>query len=118
MVSVPAPMRSLATSLVAAVLAVAATPAARADGRSGQEIYEAVCAACHATGELKSPKFGDARAWKPLIAEGQRALTRAAIKGIREMPPRGGNPRLSDREVERAVVHMVNAAGGKFREPK
>ncbi len=118
MVSVRTSTGSLATSLVAAVLVVAAPPAACADGKPGQEVYETVCAACHATGEHKSPKFGDAKAWKPLIAEGQRMLTRTAIKGIREMPPRGGNPRLSDREVERAVVHMVNAAGGKFREPK
>jgi len=104
--------------VVAAVLALAAPQAARADGKSGQEVYETVCVACHATGERKAPRFGDAKAWKPLIAEGQRALVRTAIKGIREMPPRGGNPTLADREVERAVVYMVNAAGGKFREPK
>jgi len=104
--------------LLAATLLAAAPSAALADGMSGKEVYESVCAACHTTGEHKSPKFGDAKAWKRLIAEGQRELTRAAIKGIREMPPRGGNPKLSDREVERAVVFMANAAGGKFREPK
>lgn len=87
-------------------------------GRSGAEVYAAVCSACHATGALNAPKFGDAKAWTPLIAEGQRALTRAAIRGIRGMPARGGDTSLGDREVERAVVHMANAAGGKFRDPK
>jgi len=93
-------------------------PLAHSEERSGEEVYETVCAACHGTGALNAPKFGDAKAWKPLIAEGQRSLVRTAIKGIRQMPPRGGNPGLADREVERAVVHMANAAGARFREPK
>lgn len=88
------------------------------EGRSGKEVYDTVCTACHATGVLEAPKFGDAKRWKPLIAEGQRSLTRAAIKGVRQMPPRGGNPGLSDREIERAVVFMANAAGGSFKDPK
>ena len=89
-----------------------------ADGRSGAQVYAAVCAACHDSGALKAPRFGDRAAWKPLIAEGQRALTRTATRGIRGMPARGGDPTLSDREVARAVVYMVNAAGGRFSDPR
>jgi cytochrome c5 len=110
--------RTAAARLLAAALAGGAGPAALADDRSGKEVYDAVCAACHASGVLNAPKLGDAKAWKPLIAEGQRMLTRTAIKGIRQMPPRGGDPRLSDREVARAVAYMANASGGRFREPK
>jgi cytochrome c5 len=40
-----------------------------------------------------------------------------AIKGIRGMPPKGGNPSLSDDEVARAVVFMANQGGAKFKEP-
>jgi cytochrome c5 len=40
-----------------------------------------------------------------------------AIKGIRQMPPRGGNPELNDTEVARAVVYMANQAGAQFNEP-
>jgi len=87
-------------------------------GRSGEQVYAAVCAACHDSGALNAPRFGDRKAWKPLIAEGQRALTRAAIRGIRGMPARGGDATLSDREVARAVVHMANAAGGRFSDPR
>ena len=105
--------------LAAAMLALGANAAAAAAGeRSGQAVYEAVCAECHASGTMNAPVFGDRKAWKRLIAEGQRELVREAIRGVRRMPPRGGDPSLTDREVERAVVHMANAAGGRFREPK
>lgn len=95
-----------------------ANPAAAANeaGESpGQETYEHNCASCHDQGQLGAPRLGDRKAWKPLIAEGQRMLERTAIRGIRKMPPRGGNPKLTDLEVKRAVAYMANAAGGKFK---
>jgi len=85
--------------------------------KTGEEIYKSVCTACHATGVAKAPKFGDRRDWAPRIREGQKELVRVALKGQGAMPPRGGAAQLSDIEVERAVVYMVNAAGGNFREP-
>jgi cytochrome c5 len=85
--------------------------------KTGQQVYEAVCAACHATGALNAPKVGDAAVWAPLLKEGHQHLTANAIKGIRQMPPRGGNPDLTDVEVARAVAFMANQSGGKFSEP-
>lgn len=112
-----APLAAVAM-LAAPVLALAQTAASpAAGGRDGRTVYEAVCAACHAAGVLRAPKLGDAAAWRPLIAEGQRSLVRTAIKGIRQMPPKGGDPSLSAVEVERAVVYMANAAGGRFKAP-
>jgi cytochrome c5 len=103
-------------SMLATTCALTASSAAIASpGRTGAEVYETVCVRCHASGKDKAPVIGDAKAWKPLIAEGQRELVRTAIKGIRKMPARGGDPTLSDAEVERAVVHMANAAGGRFK---
>lgn len=110
----------LATAVLLAPLPALAQPARAADpsgGRDGRAVYEAVCAACHTTGVLKAPKLGDTAAWRPLIAEGQRSLVRTAIKGIRQMPAKGGDPSLSAIEVERAVVYMANAAGGRFKDP-
>jgi cytochrome c5 len=94
------------------------SPAAPRNERSGEQVYRQVCAACHDSGALKAPRLGDAAAWKPLIAEGQKSLVRTAIRGIRQMPPKGGDPGLSALEVERAVVHMANAAGARFRDPR
>jgi cytochrome c5 len=105
-----------ATLAAVALAAAFATPAV-AQPKTGKEVYEQVCAACHASGELGAPRFGDAKAWKPLIAEGQAMLSRASIKGIRKMPAKGGRPDLSDLEVRRAVVHMANAGGAKWTEP-
>ena len=85
--------------------------------KTGEEVYRSVCVACHATGISKAPKFGDRRDWARRLREGQKALLRVALKGQGPMPPRGGASDLTDTEVERAVVYMANAAGGKFKEP-
>ena len=85
--------------------------------RTGKQVTEAVCAACHATGALNAPKIGDKAAWAPHLKEGLAHLTQMAIKGVRQMPPRGGDPQLSDAEVERAVAYMANQSGASFKEP-
>lgn len=85
--------------------------------QSGEAVYTAVCAACHATGAAGSPKFGDNAAWAPRIAQGYDTLVKAAITGIRAMPAKGGNPDLDDIEVARAVAYMANKSGAKFQEP-
>jgi len=86
--------------------------------RTGKEVVDAVCAACHATGALNAPKIGDKVAWGKLIKEGQDAITADAMKGVRQMPPRGGNPDLSDTEFARAVAYMANQAGANWKEPE
>lgn len=90
---------------------------AAAGPQTGEQVYKAVCAACHQTGVANAPKLGDKAAWGKLIALGPDKLAQDAIKGIRAMPPRGGNPNLTDLEVTRAVVYMANAAGASFKAP-
>ena len=85
--------------------------------KSGKEIVEGVCGACHATGVLNAPKIGDKAAWAPYLREGLERLTQEAIKGVRQMPPRGGSPDLSDMEIARAVAYMANQSGANFKEP-
>lgn len=83
-------------------------------GKSGEEVYTAVCAMCHATGLMNAPRFGDKTQWEPRIKQGYETLVTHANKGIRTMPAKGGNPSLSDDEVAGAVKYMANAAGAKF----
>jgi cytochrome c5 len=60
-------------TVIAAFILAAAVPAA-AQTRSGAAVYEDACKVCHVAGELGAPKLGDAKAWRPLIREGQAAL--------------------------------------------
>lgn len=92
------------------VAVAAAAPA----GKSGEEVYKAVCAMCHATGLMNAPKFGDKTQWEPRIKQGLDTLVTNATKGIRGMPAKGGNPSLTDAEVAGAVKYMANASGAKF----
>lgn len=85
--------------------------------QSGEAVYTAVCSACHATGAIGAPKFGDAAAWGPRIAQGYATLFKHAVEGIRGMPAKGGNADLDDVEVGRALVYMANKAGATFAEP-
>jgi cytochrome c5 len=103
---------------VADVVIQAGGGAPASGARRGEEVYKAVCTACHQTGVANAPQFGDKQAWAGHIAEGLEAMVKAATNGIRGMPPRGGNPNLSDVELTRAVVYMANAAGANWKEPE
>jgi len=72
----------------------------------GKEVYEATCAACHASGAAGAPKLGDKAVWAPRIKD-VAALKAAAIKGKGVMPPKGGNASLSDADVNAAVDYMI-----------
>ena len=85
--------------------------------RSGDEVYKAQCAACHAVGAAGAPKLGDAGAWGARIAKGYDTLLTSALKGKGAMGAQAGGE-FEDFEIGRAVVHMANSAGGKFTEPK
>ena len=85
--------------------------------QSGQQVFQAVCAACHATGTLNAPKLGDAPAWAPRIAQGFQTLLASSLKGKGAMPAQGGGD-FTDLEIGRAVVYMANQSGGKLPEPQ
>ena len=81
---------------------------------SADKIIKANCAMCHAGGLMGAPKIGDVAMWAPRISQGKDMLINNAIKGIRMMPAKGGNSRLTDEEVAAAVISMANSSGGKL----
>ena len=97
--------------------AVAEAPAAQPAGKSGEQVTQSVCMMCHGSGLMGAPKIGDKAGWAPRIAQGYETLVQNAIKGIRMMPPKGGNPGLTDAEVAAAVAHMANQSGANFTPP-
>jgi cytochrome c5 len=84
--------------------------------KTGDAVYNAQCAACHANGAAGAPKFGDKTAWAPRIKTGFDALWNSALKGKNAMGAQGGGD-FEDVEIARAVVYLVNAGGAKFPEP-
>lgn len=85
--------------------------------KTGEQVFQAQCSACHATGAAGAPKLGDAAAWGPRVKTGFEALLNSALKGKGNMGAQGGGD-FSDFEIARAVVYMANQGGAKFDEPK
>jgi cytochrome c5 len=90
------------------------TPAPVATARSGKQVYDSACFACHATGAAGAPKFGDKAAWAPRIAQGMDTLITHALNGFQGatgvMPPRGTCAACSDDELKAAITYMVDNA--------
>lgn len=91
---------------------------AQESGRTGKEVADEVCAACHGDGLDGAPRIGDEEAWIARTSQGLTALTQHALEGIRQMPAHGGQPDLSDLDIARAITYMVNASGGDWVEPE
>jgi cytochrome c5 len=90
------------------VAPVAAAPAAASAPRSGEAVYTAQCAMCHASGAAGAPKFGVAGDWGARVAAGMDALMNSAINGKNAMPARGLCATCSDDELQAAVEYMVD----------
>jgi cytochrome c5 len=106
-------------ALVAVLVGSAFSTAARAEPaeRSGKQVVDSLCISCHGTGAGGAPKIGDKKAWADRAAKGLSGLSKSAMTGIKQMPAHGGNMKLTDIEIERAITYMVNQSGGNWIEP-
>ena len=97
-----------------AAAAPAAAPAAAGDLAKGEDVYKKTCVMCYGSGAAGAPKIGDKADWGPRIAQGKATLYEHATKGFTgskgAMPPKGGNPALSDDDVKAGVDYMVSRA--------
>jgi len=87
--------------------------------KTGEQVFQAVCSACHASGAAGAPKFGNAADWAPRIAQGFDTLWHTALTGKGAMPARGGTSPddYSDYEIGLAVAYMANHGGAQFQDP-
>jgi cytochrome c5 len=92
----------------AAAKPAAAKPAAAA--LDGKAVYDKTCVACHQVSVAGSPRLGDKAAWAPRIQTGIDSMVQSVIKGKGAMPPKAGNPALSEQEIRAAVEFMVSQA--------
>ena len=88
--------------------AATADAGAAAEPKSGSDIYNSNCMACHGTGAAGAPKMGDAAAWAPRIAKGMESLLANATNGLNAMPPKGLCMACSDADLQAAIEYMVS----------
>lgn len=93
----------------------AKTVTSNVDYGNGKQIYDGLCMACHATGVTGSPKFDEKARWETIAAQGLNVIENHAINGFQGekgvMPPKGGNPALSDDDIKNAIKYMLSQAG-------
>jgi cytochrome c5 len=98
---------------IATQMAVAKPAETSGPPKSGKEIWEGTCSACHSTGVLGAPRIGDKSAWGPRLTEGLKTLEDHALHGFKQMPAKGNNTALSDAEVIKAMEYMIGKSGGQ-----
>ncbi len=85
----------------------AVASAGSGEPRSGEDVYNTACTACHGTGAGGAPKIGDTAAWAERIAQGNDSLYEHAINGLNGMPAKGLCMDCSEEEIQVAVDFMV-----------
>nr|WP_255703371.1 c-type cytochrome [Lysobacter sp. GX 14042] len=101
-----------AQAAAAAAAAAAATANVAYDGTlDGSVIFNNLCSGCHSSGAGGAPTMVSAD-WTARIAQGVDTLHHHAIEGFTGsagvMPPKGGNPALTDEQVIATVDWMLD----------
>jgi cytochrome c5 len=96
-----------AAALAEAQAVAAAAPAAGEVVVDGPGVYNGLCAACHESGAAGAPIRGSEQMAARADEKGLEMLVSNAINGINAMPARGGNPALTDEQIQAAVEYML-----------
>lgn len=88
-------------------------PLVHAETLSAEQIYMQNCMVCHASdGSGAMPGVSDMTENKRLFSESEEVLVDRMKQGIQvkgaplSMPPKGGNPNLTDSELLKALKHL------------
>ena len=85
-----------------------AAPAAAAGPRTGKQIYDGACVACHTSGVLGAPKLQVAGDWQPRLDEkGFDQVWKNAVNGINAMPAMGTCGDCTEDDIKAAVNYMI-----------
>ena len=102
-----APVGSLCVAGDACASGLGAAPSGAP--RSGAEVYQASCAACHNAGVGGAPRISARTDWPARLARGRELLYEHALQGFNAMPARGACPNCADGEIRAAVDHMLDS---------
>lgn len=78
--------------------------------RTGKQIVADVCGECHRDGSMGAPMIGT-KDWAKRYTKGFEALLHSAQNGKGDMPPRGDEPSLTDKDLMRAIAYMLKESG-------
>jgi cytochrome c5 len=85
-----------------------AAPAVAAGPRTGKQIYDGACVACHTSGVLGAPKLQVASEWQPRLDEkGFDQIWKNAVIGINAMPAMGACGDCTDEDIKTAINYMI-----------
>lgn len=115
-------LAALGGSLIIVAAFVAPAPAdcgfAEGDWQAGQKIFQRTCAACHGRdGRGAVPGTPDFTKKGGVLAEPHALLTQHIKNGFRPpgapmaMPPKGGNPDLTDQDINNVHAYLHHAFG-------
>ena len=95
----------------AAAAAAASSQVAYGGTTDGKTIYDNLCTACHTSGAGNAPML-NAAGFGARAAKGAETLYQHAIEGFTGpdggiMPPKGGNPALTDEQIHATVDWML-----------
>ena len=89
-----------------------AAPVANAEISPGEAVFKKTCAMCHQSGMGGAPILGKKDDWVGRVEQGMDLLLKHATEGYTGqkgmMPPKGGNPALTDAEIKATVEFMVS----------
>lgn len=78
--------------------------------RSGEQVTQAVCIACHQGNFQNAPGIGDQDGWGERIGKGWETLTTHVSEGYGNMPAQGGA--ASEEEIRAAIEYMIEDETG------
>ena len=73
--------------------------------RSGEQVVQAVCIACHQGNFMNAPGVGDAEGWSARIGQGWSTLIEHTAQGYGNMPAQGAS--ATEEEIRAAIEWMV-----------
>lgn len=73
----------------------------------GEQVYRQSCATCHDGGTLGAPVLGNEAQWRPLLNRDFNVLLTNSLRGINNMPPKGGCSECTNSEIIAAVKFMA-----------
>ena len=77
------------------------------DLKAGQEMYNQLCVACHASGVNGAPKLGVKDDWAELLTFGEDTLYQAVIAGPSHMYSKGGSALESEALIRDIIAYMM-----------